>query len=218
MNLLSWAGLPSRVDPSVYVEDAYFRVQESTRPLTLIDDPTPEIRREQDALVSSLPVDPDLTASDRDVLEAIVDGGQPVDEVESDTGWSKRTVYRVLERLDDLLSLQDGTVGFASEYLGDAVRSALSDTLEVLRRDTDGEDAGSAFAAWKRRYGVEVEDPADAHLQLRFGRIPGDVIDACRDGWRAWVKSGRDPRRFKTARVRWVDSEGRSNYRIRALR
>ena len=124
----------------------------------------------------------------------------------------------MLKRLDGLLSLQDGTVSFVSEYLGDAVRSALSDTLDALQRDTDGGGDGSAFAAWKRRYGVEVEEPADAHLQLRFGRIPEDVIDVCRDGWRAWVKFGRDPRRFKTARVRWTDSEGRSNYRIRALR
>ena len=207
VNLLLWAGLPTRVDSSVYVEDAYFGLSESNRPLTLIDDPTPEIRREQDAFVSSLPVDPDLTTSDRDVLEAVVDGGRPVDEVKDETGWSKRTVYRVLERLDDLLSLRGGTVRFASEYLGDAVRSALSDTLDVLRRDTNTEGQSSAFTAWKRRYGVEVEDPADAHLQLRFGRIPGDVIDACRDGWQAWVKSGRDPRRFKTARVRWVTAK-----------
>ena len=73
----------------MYVEDVYFRVQESTRPLTLIDDPTPEIRREQNAFVSSLLVDPDLTASDYDVLEAVVDGGQSVDEVEAERSGQK---------------------------------------------------------------------------------------------------------------------------------
>ncbi|WP_154019058.1 helix-turn-helix transcriptional regulator [Halococcus agarilyticus] len=217
VNLLSWAGLPTRADPSVYVADAYFQVRESARPLTLIDDPTPEIRREQNALVCSLPVDPDLNPSDRDVLEAVADGGKPVNAVGDETGWSKRTVYRVLDRLDGLLSLRDGTVRFASEYLGDVVRSALSDTLDALRQDTDGESEGSAFAEWKRRYGVEVEDPSDARLQLRFGRVPGDVTNALRDGFRAWLTSGRDPRRFKTGRARWQDSEGRSNYRVPAL-
>ena len=48
LNLLSWAGLPTRPDGETSIEDGYFEPSDSVRPtLSLVEDPTPEIEREQ---------------------------------------------------------------------------------------------------------------------------------------------------------------------------
>ena len=105
LNILSWSGLSTRADPSVYISDAYFDATESTRSRRLIDDPTPAIKRKQETVViDGLTANPDLNESDRDTLVAMTDGGTATpDDLADETGYSKRTVYRVIDRLEDIL-------------------------------------------------------------------------------------------------------------------
>jgi hypothetical protein len=202
LNVLSWAGLPVRADSSVYVEDAYFSVRETARDLSLVPDPTPEIRREQDAIVTkALTANADLNESDVGTLEVVADGGRTPEEIiASEIGFKKRTVRRVVDRLSDVLSIENGDVGFASDYLASAVQRALGDVADALDKDGDSSGEGSAFDAWRHRYGVECEDPPDARLQLRIGRVDEDLKAILREGYLAWIQSGRKGRRFDTAK------------------
>lgn len=214
LNVLSWAGIPTRADGDVFVPDAYFGVMESTRSRRLIDDPTPAIKRKQETVVvDGLTANPDLNESDRDTLVAMTDGGTSTpDDLADETGYSKRTVYRVIDRLEDVLRTRGGRVEFVSEYLADTVRSTLSDAKDAIERDGQSGES-SAFQQWANAHGVEVSDPDDARLQLRFGRVPDDVKDVLRAGFRAWKQSGRNPRRFQYGKARW-NADGRANYRV----
>jgi hypothetical protein len=203
LNLLSWAGLPVRADESVYVEDAYFSVRETSRELSLIEDPTPEIRREQESLVEVALTETNPNANDAETMRAVADGGRTPEEIAAEVGCSKRTIYRVVNRLSGILSRRNGAVAFASDYLADAVQRALGDVADALEKDGDSSGEGSAFDAWRHRYGVECDDPPDARLQLRIGRVPEDVKALLREGYQAWIEAGRNPRRFDTARFRY---------------
>lgn len=198
LNIIHWSGL--RIDPGgPYVSDAYFDVVESGRSISIIDDPTPEIRREQDAVVSGHLMS--MTESDQDTVEVMADGGVPtVEELAAEAGWSERTIYRVLDRLGDVLDLQNGEVRFMSEYLEQRVRDSLDAAARAVDRDTDAGE--SSWASWRNRYGVDVDD-SGARLVMRFGRV-GDALDlrdALKDGLRAWIEAARDPGRYRKARI-----------------
>ncbi|MDL5360397.1 hypothetical protein [Halalkalicoccus sp. NIPERK01] len=203
INVLSWAGLPTQADPSVYVEDVHFDVTESKRALRLIDDPLPEIRRTQNAtVIEGISANPNLTHSDMDALEVLADGGaeMPVGTLADDAGVSKRTIYRTVERLNGVLEVHAGSVGFASAYIRDTVRGLLSDVADSIRADDAVEDTQSAWAQFKARYGVEVKDDRNARLQLRFGKLPRgrSLTDILKDGFFAYPG---DEFRFKNARI-----------------
>lgn len=219
LNILSWSGLSTRADPSVYISDAYFDATESTRSRRLIDDPTPAIKRKQETVViDGLTANPDLNESDRDTLVAMTDGGTATpDDLADETGYSKRTVYRVIDRLEDILRSRAGFVEFASEYLADTVRSTLAGAKEAIERD----NSNGGTSPWKRfvnAHGVDVDDPTDGRLKLRFGRLSGGVDrDLIEAGLRAWTNSGRNRRRFEYGKARW-ESDGRMCVRTPLLR
>lgn len=220
LNVLSWSGIPTRSDGSVFVSDAYFDVVESERPRRLIDDPTPDIKRKQETVVvDGLTANPDLNESDRDVLVAMTDGGTTTtDGLAGKTGYSKRTVYRVIERLEDILRSRAGFVEFTSEYLADTVRSTLADAKDAIKRD---EASGSdPWQRWVNAHGVEVDNVEDGQLILRFGRLDMDssgIRELMQNGLMAWRNSGRNPRRFSWGKAWWV-SDGRDCCRKPILR
>lgn len=203
LNVVSFAGLPTRADPSVYVEDTHFSVDESERELTLIDDPLPEIKRTQEAtVVEGITGNPDLNRSDMDALEAMTDGGRDmsVGALADESGVSKRTIYRVIERLNGILESRSGSVRFASDYLRDTVCGLLSDVADSIRADDEIDDSRSAWARWKARYGVEADD--GARLKLRFGELPRgrDIDDILKDGKFAYPGGLR---KFNLALIRY---------------
>lgn len=205
LNLLSWAGLPTRADSAVFVPDAHFDATETERPRTLIDDPTPEIRRKQDAAVPRVLLG--STESDRDVLRILADGGedQTPEKLAERSGWSTRTIYRVLDRLSEILTNKTGSIRFASDYLADVFRDTVSDALDTLEADsrTATSDSTSAFTRWKHRYGVDVERSESAQLMFRFGRLPRDLDDILKEGFFAWVQTGGDEFQYRNATFRY---------------
>ena len=111
-----------------------------------------------------------------------------------------------------MLRTRDGGVEVGWEYLAETGRPTLADANDEIERDGQSGES-SAFQRWANAHGVEVSDPDDARLLLRFGRVPGDVKDVLRAGLRAWKQSGRNPRRFQYGKARWK-ADGRPNYRV----
>jgi len=221
INLLSWAGLSTRAG-GTYVSDAYFTATDSVHEIRLVDNPLPELKRKQETtVVDGLTANPDLNESDREVLELMADGGRvPVDELAGEADYSKRTVYRVLDRLDELLSAQNGTVRFASDFIRRTVRTTLSEVKDTLTSagGSDG-DSVSPFQKWANAHGVEVDDSEGARLVLRFGRVPAteDMKRVLKEGLRAWVASGRNGRRFNVGKAEYRQS-GYANIRCPIFR
>jgi hypothetical protein len=220
INILSWSGLSTRPSRDTYISDSYFTAIESKRDLRLIDNPLPTIKRKQEAVViDGLTGNPDLNHSDRECLELVADGGQvDIDRLADQTDYSPRTIYRVVDRLDDLLTTLGGSVGFVSEFVQDTVRTTLSDIEDTLTSTDGATDSSSSFQKWVNAHGVETETE-DGRLILRFGRVPAmsDMREVCKAGLRAWQDSGNDPKRFRFGKAVYTQS-GTPRIRDRILR
>ncbi|ADJ16947.1 hypothetical protein HacjB3_18178 (plasmid) [Halalkalicoccus jeotgali B3] len=219
LNLLSWAGLPTRPNESsdTYVPDGYFEDTDTIRPtISLIDDPTPDIKREQGtAVIKALAGlgtgNPDLNNSDAEALQVMADGGQVQDvtSLAEAIGRSRRTVYRIVDRLSDLLTLENGAVAFGSDYLASQARHGLRHAREAFENDGKGSGESSAWSAWCAEYGPEVSDrfpDADiTRVKLEFGEIPdeADMEEMLKEGLTAWIRSGRDKVEYVAGRAFW---------------
>lgn len=215
LNLLSWSGLPTRPNGETFIEDGYFAPTDSAQPhIGIIDDPTPEIRREQGTAVMKAlggpgVGNPDLNQSDADTMEVVADGGRDVDELARLIGTSRRTVYNVVRRLNRLLALDGGTVAFASDYLASKAQQGLESASVAFDADGGGSAEQGPWAKFKARYAPEVgaDDESDT-VDLRFGEVPEDtdMTDVLKDGLRAWLRSGRSERRFRFGRASWIQN------------
>jgi hypothetical protein len=170
-----------------------------------------------------------LEDSDLDVLDQLIaDGGQAdVDELAAEAGWSVRTVYRVLDRLDEIIGSQDGSVSFLSRKIQQDVREVVDrvestvqagarvveDLLGIDQRDV--ERAGRAFRNWLAEYGIDVvDDGADGgRMQLRArtalalakSRPEPFAPEVADYGILCWDKTGRDIDEILRARLTFED-------------
>jgi hypothetical protein len=212
LNLLSWSGLPTRPDGGTFIGDGYFSPSDSPQPrITITEDPTPEIQREQEAAVMAAlrgpgVGNPDLNESDAETLELVADGGRDVDEISRLIGTSRRTVYRVVSRLSELLSLDGGTVAFASDHLAEKARLGLEASVGAFDRDGGATAEPGPWAKWLNKYGPRVDELPGDLVELRFGVVPDewDVRAILRAGLKAWVDSGRERRRFMNGVAHWI--------------
>lgn len=217
INVLSWSGLMVRADTRTYVEDTHFTGQETERELSVIEDPLPEIKREQDAaLVNALngvgTGNPNLNESDTEVLRVMADGGQPqdVDTLAGAIGISTRSIYRIVERMDGVLSVDNGTVSFASEYLQSKARYGYQATTDALEKATKDQEDTSAWGKFIDAYGPAVgerfPDAPSERIELDFGEIPpdADMDEILQEGFRAWVRSGREPADYQIGQAVWT--------------
>lgn len=213
INLLSWAGLPTRPTGETFIEDAYFVPSDSARSLRLIEDPTEGMEQQQRAAALATVIgDPDdrdddgLNATEREAARVLADGGQQdVTALAEQIGRSKRTLYRVLDSLGDVVENDNGTVGFASDYLAEQVAGLLSSASATTWKDAEsgGSDAWAAFLA---RYGPEVGELPGETVELDFGIVDPDtdMKAVVRKGLTAWLRSGRERRRFVRGVARWI--------------
>lgn len=210
-------GGPARGGRGPYVEDQYFEPVTERRQCRVVDDPTPDISDHQEHIVIKHLVD-GLEDSDIDLLDVLVsDGGRigPKD-VAVETDWHLDTIYRAIERLDDLVEHSYDELSLHSHHVAQRVAEAVdharthaedaATTLaKTLERETGMTIEGDFLVEWFDRWGVEVEDRREARLKLRFGRLPGvsigDFKSILKDGRYAWLKSGWDPLRFNDADV-----------------
>lgn len=199
INALSWTGLPTEPDGETFVEDAYWNPTNDELPIEIVDDPTPEIREHQTNMVDAQLVG--LAESDEDVIEAITDGGTEVETIADKTNWSTRTVYRVVERLGDILNVQSGEIGFESNWIEEMVTDKIKSLKDSIKQDQRA--CPSAWARWKTKHGVKVSD-RDARLLFRFGELPDqiNIDEIIREGLYYWRKAGKDSERYENAKFK----------------
>lgn len=225
LNLLSWAGLPTRPDGETFIEDGYFEPSDSIRPtLSIVEDPTPEIKREQGAAVVKALAglgtgNPDLTQSDTEALKVMADGGQAqsVESLAGAIGRSRRTVYRIVDRLSSLLDLADGIVAFGSDYLAAKARHGVRSARDAFDRDGGASAEESPWSAFLAEYGPDVSHRfpnAEAdNIELDFGEMPLDVDmqEVLKEGLRAWLRSGRGKQEYRAGRAYWTQDGRRDS-------
>ncbi|WP_435067690.1 MarR family transcriptional regulator [Haloplanus sp. C73] len=219
LNVASWAGIAVSPGPW-WVSDWHFsgdRFADERRQVALVDDPTPEIEQRQETTIMRLfsELDPDSAAEDILEQTAISDGGTNVDEVRSETDWSRSTIYRHLQQLDEILRLDDGKI----EFISGKIRDEIRDVLDVMNRSVDAATAalqriagmdprdldrkGKAWQKWVNRYAAEIEDAADGEqlrlrtaLSMRKSDSYEWAPEVIKWGRIAWRKSGRPLHRF----------------------
>lgn len=202
LNVLSWSGLSIRADYRTYVADSHFEGIESNRPLSIIDDPLPEIRREQEGSAHEVLIE--SGGSDRQVLRAMTDGGGPqsIASLADQADVSTRTVYRIINRLSEVIENRAGSVRFRSGYLRDRISDQIRSLGASIKEAADRSDSSSAWGRILARYGIEVDDREDARLTFRLGDIPASrsIEDVMKDLYHAWPGSRS---RFRNAHFKY---------------
>ncbi|EMA41071.1 DUF7845 domain-containing protein [Halococcus hamelinensis] len=219
LNLLSWAGLPTRPVGETYIEDAYFDPDDSVSSLMLIEDPTTAMRDEQFVEARRILLgdptadDPSANDTEQAALRALTnDGKQDVTALAETIGRSRSTVYRLLDALGEVVTNNNGTIGFASEFYADQFTGLLSTASTTIQKD--GERGSSAWSAYLAEYGPAVDDLLpDARdgispITLDYGTVndDADMKAVVRKGLRAWLRSGRKRRRFVNGIARWIQN------------
>jgi hypothetical protein len=226
LNVLSWSDLPTSDDGYHLIDDHYHENENVKRNRQIIKDPTPQLRDEQNArVIQHLR---GINESDYEVMRELVsDGGEvSTKELEDRTGRDISTIYRALDRMDDLVHNDNGAVSVASSYmkerLNDAIQNAeeqlenaLELSAEVVETATDElERRGGALREWITTYGVDIEDREDDRMEMKIGKENGrDIKKILREGRKAWKRAGREERRFLTAEVKtWNDTHDAWHY------
>ena len=218
LSILSWAEIPTEAGGTTYVADDHFDAGAADTSLPVHADPTPRLEAEQEHLLMTTLRD--MTDADEEIVGSLAtDGGQPARQVADDTGYSLSTVYRCLQRLEGMLTSDDGHVRFTSEKLRQEIRAITESTEAQLASAVDRaaelvdidirQSASSAFDRWLAKYGAEFEQPEteggrpvvriDTVLaRTKFSTDPRaeDVVD---EMLQAWTRDGRDPADLKQA-------------------
>lgn len=202
LNTLRWAGLPTRPDGQVFVEDAVFTVGARRRERTLIVDPLPELKQEQEHMVTRATVrmcDPERSDTDAKVIDKLLaDGGEMSPQALADSlDKHYETILRSLERLEDVVEHSYGSVRLKSHHIAQQLAERASGLLSDFGRWKDrvdrlGEKAAqfvagsnsegdSAFDLWVERYLEDIDDPdGDPRVYLRMGYRPESTHEARR--------------------------------------
>lgn len=242
VNLLSWAGVPVEAGEGgggpAFVPDDHFDGAASQRDIAFHADPTPEIEATQEARV--VRTFRELTDADIDTLDALLaDGGEPVDrhELAERSGNAMSTLYRCLQRAQDVIESDNGQFTFASQKVYDDVQEILATTEDQVEAATEAvarladmghqtlAQKGSAFQQWMSKYAVSVQEHGgDLTLKVaatlsrfRAGNGPW-ALDVLEEARGAWLRSGGDVDDLEAARIQLTEPiNGQTTWRFRAL-
>ena len=108
--------------------------------------------------------------------------------------------------MSELLSLDGGTVAFASDHLAEKARLGLEASVGAFDRDGGATAEAGPWAKWLNKYGPRVDELPGDVVKFEFGKVPDEwnVRAILRAGLKAWVDSGRECRRFVNGIARWV--------------
>ena len=157
INMLYWADVPTKADPTTFVSDHHFEVTAAESPVSFEQDPTPEMETQQEALlVTQLR---DLDDSDMAVLETLVtDGGeQHPAEIADRTEYGISTIYRALDRLEGILRNENATVTFTTKKIKQEIAAIIEKTEHHIENAADRassllgmEVRGASSSAWQK--------------------------------------------------------------------
>ncbi len=221
-SVLADAGIPvrsgnvgdGRGGTGPYKPDPYFDAIDMERPddhLYGLD--LTQIRHDQQSVVIKHLAD-GLSPVEWESLETLVtDGGEiSPKEIAAEHDRHEDSVRRALNRIDDLVEREYGSVSLRSSFIADLVHESVKDARESVRRAVetgakaiDAAERGldeqtSAFIAWASKHGIDVDDTRDAQMKIRMGGVDR-VKKAVQQGYELWTNAGRDPARFRSARL-----------------
>jgi hypothetical protein len=194
----------SVTDAGPFVEDSYFDATLSDRDRQVVELPLQNIKERQESVVIDHVAD-GMSAVEWESLEVLVtDGGEvsPADIADSG-GFHPDSVYRALDRIDEMVQREYGTVELKSTYVGElvheAVESAKSRTrdaveagakaMEAAERGLD--DRTSAFVAFASRHFDEWRETDDG-VSLDFGTVEADDRKEARKEIRRKLREGAE--------------------------
>ena len=224
INVLLWAGLPTRADPRVYTADHYFDATESERDLGLVENRMPSVQEGEEQQAVAHFARGDATESERSVLAALTDGGDraDVDRLAELSDTSRSTVYRAVEKFDDLVQVANAEVSFedglirekfqdllntfedVTEWVVGGVRQLASDEASMIDQD-------SSLARWARRHGVSITESADGMVVDLGGRPLSrlELVKLIRAGVDAAEDTGMMAyRKFVSGEFSWTERGG----------
>ena len=203
-----------------YVEDDYFQAETSDRERQVVDLPLEEIKATQESVVIRHVAD-GLSPVQWESLETLVtDGGQvaPEDIAESG-GFHEDSIYRALDRMDELVEREYGSVSLKSthvaELVHDAVRQAKDrtrDAIEASAKALEAAERGldektSALVAWASKH-CESFRESDDGLEVHFGEIEAEsyqdatrkIRKKLREGKELWDEARNDVIQWRTGK------------------
>jgi transposase len=235
INCPRWSGVPVQAGGTTYVADRHFDAAPAEDTVSFEPDPTPKIEAQQDTLlVSTLR---EMTDSDVEVLEALVDQGQEChpQEIAEHTGRGMSTVYRAFDRLEGLIENDAASVTFTShkireevagilERVEDRVEGAVDRVRQLLDIEVR-QSSSSAFDKRCRKYGAELKPNAEGKSVIRIDTALSRVKstsaprleDVLEEALIALQEDGRDPHDLRRAQVEWRDGGGWSTGFLNAL-
>jgi hypothetical protein len=202
----------SVTDTAPYVEDAYFGADLADRDRQIVELPLQDIEQRQESVVTKHIAD-GLSPVEWESLEVLVtDGGEvsPADIAESG-GFHPDSVYRALDRMDELVHREYGAVELQSTYVAQLVHDAVTtarektrEAVEAAGKALDAAERGldertSAFVAWASKH-CESWREADDGVTIDFGTVTADSGDDAlkeikrrlREGRRLWEDMNKD--------------------------
>lgn len=229
INVLHWADVDVRPNSDVYVSDAYFDgTAGSHRDIVVFEDPTPQAKsREEDLTVQRL-LDSNLGEKERAVVAALVDSPEferHYTDLAADAESSTSTVYRLVEKLRDLLRVENGIISFQDSIIEDQATSILERVAKVgewaknsieqlveVERALESED--TALARWMNAHGIQlVRTEKGRTFDLsNLQRTTAEVRELLREGYRAAVRSPFKTEDFQDAMFRWSTVDGNTQH------
>jgi len=216
LGILHDAGIP--VTTTVpFVEDAYFDAELSDRQRQVVELPLQDIKERQESVVISNVAD-GMSPVEWEALEVLVtDGGEvaPADIAESGD-FHIDSVYRALDRIDQMIQREYASVELQSSYVGELVHDAVTSAKERTR---DAVEAGAkaleaaergldqrttAFVAWASQH-CESWREADDGVTIDFGEVEADTLEEAnrnirqklREGKRLWDEMRNDEMKWR---------------------
>jgi len=202
LGILHDAGIP--VTTTVpFVEDAYFDAELSDRQRQVVELPLQDIKERQESVVISNVAD-GMSPVEWEALEVLVtDGGKvaPTDIAESGD-FHVDSVYRALDRIDQMIQREYGSVELRSSYVGELVHDAVTSAKERTRNAVEAgakalaaaerglDQRTSAFVAWASQHCESWRESEDG-VAIDFGEVEADTLDDARQEIRRELREGK---------------------------
>lgn len=186
INVLSWAGIQSGPN-GPWVADDHFEPRVSDVEIQRYDDPLPQIEASQEAHVLKLLSNG--SNADTDILRELAsDGGeQHYTALEEATGYGSSTLYRMLQRLPELVESDNGLISFTSEKLHQDVMDILARTEQQVSRASQQvanmlgieadvlENSNNAMRQFAQKYAADVNEEQANTLVVKLNAIVSEL-------------------------------------------
>lgn len=170
-----------------FVSDDYFEAECRERQRQVVDLPVEEIKNDQESVVIRH-LSTGLSPVEWESLNLLVtDGGEvSPSDIAQEGGFHEDSVYRALDRIDELVEREYGKVALVSDYVAELVHTAITDAkqrvseaveagakaIDAVERGLDRET--SAWVAFASQYCENVRK-TDEGVKLELGTIKAET-------------------------------------------